>query len=162
MTQRPDDPDAEPTAEELAEAEAFARALDPKVRSIGQTPAAPAELDAAQLLRHSRDGGALPADRAAAVLARLETEQAQRRRRMRWLVPAVAISAAAAVAMVFFASRDPAPDRTASIPRPRADLLRAQVAAASGESTAELNEAMRAYRDDVYGALARRYGAGEE
>lgn len=157
-----DPKEEEPTAEELAEAEALARVLD---GAPSPTSRAPAGADAAFLIRHSRDGGELAQERADAVLARVEREARASRRRLRWIVPPVALAAAAAVALAVYLGRPPAGAPTATaLPAPSADLVRAQLGAAASDDTAaaELAAAMRDYRRDVYAALEARYAGGDD
>jgi hypothetical protein len=159
------DPDALPTAEEQAQAEALAQALEQ-----GASPPLPAELaeplETAALLRQSA-GAPLPARVLAEVLPALP---ARRPRRRRWLWPALAIPATAALLVVAAASvtwRNPRMAATSatptaavpvSAPRPPLPLLQAQAEAAHGDSKAlaTLDAEMRRYRATFYGSQGRR------
>ena len=165
MSMKDDDSEAPPTAAEIAEAEALARALE------GGAPAsegaAPREaLEAAALLRHARRAGApeTAADdraRIAAAAARalpavdgLATAASRRLRRRRWLYPALlAPAAAAAFALVAFPLQRAG--RTPRLRAPPVTLLEAQARAArEGADLGALERQMRGYRAAYYAALA--------
>jgi hypothetical protein len=150
------------TAEEEAAAAALRRALEDG-EAAGP---ARAEAEAAALLDFSRDAGALPAERAAAVLRRVlgpEPERAaspRRPRRLlwRWLVPAAATCAAAAAVLLALSLRAPGP----GLPAPPRALLQAQVAASRGGPGAgsAVEKEMGAYRERIYATLGKRYTRG--
>ena len=162
--------DDEPTAEELAEAEALARALEPGAAAVpgGGRPAPEDALATAALLRHARQVGAAPAPVAAQAAAARALESRRRAPRWRWLIPAFALPVAAVVTLVSTvtlrssrvgsgASAPPVP-----LPAPAITLLEAQARAARGRADlAALDQQMRAYRDALYGALATREGGGQ-
>ena len=141
-----------PTAEELAEAESLARALEDGAGPGGDTSAVNDALAAANLLRASARP-TLSEMRARAVLNR--AWRTPRRAIARAALAAVA--AAVAVVLVFaLRPRQPAP-----LPAPGPDLLRAQLAAARPDGSAamsRLDSEMSAYREQVFGALQRVYG----
>lgn len=143
----------EPTEEELAEAEALARALE---RGVADAPPEDA-LEAAAVLRFSRDGGRLAPERGEAILETVLAEARpasppQRAPLWRWLVP---VSLAAVAAVVALTLRPPAA-RPLALPAPSEALLRAQAAAAAGDGRA-LDEAMASYRGEVLASLEGRY-----
>ena len=141
-----------PSAEELAEAEALARALDRGVSGGGHDDL----LGTAALLRYDQDQGALPEPRSEALLAEvLSTVRRPKKRSglQRWF-PAFA-TAAAAVALVVAGSLAVDSARP-PLPAPSVALLRAQAAAATGNAEA-LDGAMEGYRSEVLAALAERH-----
>ena len=161
-----DQPDAdlgaEPSAEERAEAEALARALEPGAPAAARPPED--ALATAALLRHARrarDPGepARAGSRIAAAEVRaLAAVDRRRPRRRRWLLPALLVPAAAAALIVaimpakrsFWSSvaREPV------IPKPPATLLEAQAKAArGGGDLSALDRQMRDYRRAYYAAL---------
>jgi hypothetical protein len=163
--------DDEPTEEELAEAEALARALD---RGTGDEVPDDA-LETAALVRYSHDGGVLADDRKSAIWAevldkaRVPETKAQAGWAfswLKWLVPAFSLAAATAVAVVVMNGDDDAPSSAGLrapeaelLPLPETELLQAQARAASGapEAAEELERRMRTYRSDLYAALEERY-----
>jgi hypothetical protein len=152
--------DEEPTEEELAEAEALARALE---RSSAGSDLPEDAFEAAALVRYSLDGGELPIDRKSAIWsevvekARVPEPKAKPgfASWLKWLVPSLSLATAAAIAIAIVIG-DRAPGL---LPEPRAELLEAQARAASGEAAAaaELERRMRTYRTDLYAALQDRY-----
>lgn len=163
--------EAEPSAEERAEAESLARALE------AGAPGAPAlpddALAAAALLQHARRGQA--PDESARTEARLAAAGARvlpavdrrRSRRRWWLLPALLVSAAGAAALIVMTTIA-TPHRIAVevsvgppvIPAPPMALLEAQAQAAhAGADLAVLDRKMRAYRTAYYAAVA---GGGAE
>jgi hypothetical protein len=158
--------DAEPSAEERAEAEALARALQ-----AGAPAAAPPPEDAlaaAALLRHARraqdpgeparDGARLAAAEARALAA----VDKRRPRRRRWLLPALLVPASAAAALIVAvmpATRSRLAPVASSpvepvIPKPPTTLLEAQAKAArAGGDLSALDRQMRDYRRAYYAAL---------
>lgn len=162
------DEESLPTAEELAEAEALARALE------GDAPAGEPALDdvvaTAALLRRARDTQSnerrLEEDRriAEGVAPSLAALDARRRRRgrWRWLAPAVLVPAAAAAVLIATAGRHAGPGAP-PVPAPPLALFEAQARAASGRADlALLDREMRAYRETVYAALGERRSPGGE
>jgi len=160
-----------PTAQERAEAEELARALEPGAPTgTPGTPAAAAPEDAlaaAALLRQARraqapEAAARERDRLAAAGARaLPVTAARAPRRRRWLWPAlVAPAFAVAAAMLLFVqARGPA--RRVALrgltlpPAPPVALLQAQARAVRGRADlAALDRQMRDYRAAYYAALA--------
>ena len=153
-----DDPDQPATAEELAEAEALAQALEKGSAGTGS------ELEAAALLRQAR-GVEIPD-----VLDRVLPTLAVRRWRRWWLLPALLAPAAAGLLMMagglsLRRSAPPVSDqydshrpRAAQPPPPSAELLRAQSRAAGGErnALAALEAEMRAYRAQAFQERKRR------
>ncbi len=144
----------EPTEEEVAEAAALARALE---RGVAQAPPEDA-LEAAAVLRFSRDGGQLDPERGERILQTVLAEVKTRRAphpssRWRWLIPAGVASAAAAALVLTL--RSPAVT-TPTLPTPSETLLRAQAAAAAGDGRA-LDEAMASYRGALLASLEGRY-----
>jgi hypothetical protein len=164
------DDDAPPTAEEQAEAEALARALEPP-GAPGDAPERPAPEDAlatAALLRHARatasESARAPATAAARAVAALAARRPPRARR---LVRTVLLSAGAmAMVLVLYLVMRTTTERTArlgpaTLPAPTVELLRTQARAArGGEDLGALDRDMRAYRAAFYAALATREGGG--
>jgi hypothetical protein len=154
--------DEEPTEAEFQEAEALARALD-----RGHAPAGTPEdaLGTAAFLRHAKNGGALDAGRAEAILAealaRARPPRAPRwQGQWRWrLFGALGLATAGAAAAVVVA-RAPILDSTEALPAPPRALLEAQIDAAGGRvaSLDTLATETRGYRATVYDALRDRYG----
>jgi len=141
-----------PSEAELAEAESLARALEGRRESRSGGSAIEDLLAAAYLLQAS--ARQLNDLRAQAILNRA------------WRVPrrglaraVVAGLAAAAAALLVIALR---PRQPATLPAPRPELLRAQLAAArpdGAEAMGQLDSEMSAYREQVFGALERAYGS---
>ena len=157
------DEELPPTAEELAEAEALARALEPGAPASAGAPKD--VLAAAALLRRAHDGASTErratedrhvAGGVARALAALEARRPARPRR-RWLaLRALLVPAAAAAALLLIGRRSGAPD-VPPVPAPPLALLEAQARAASGRADlAMLDREMRAYRETIYATL----GAG--
>ena len=166
------DEERPPTPEEIAEAEALARALEAKGSPDAASAAAPADaLAAATLLRRARaaqEAEAQAAGRIAAAEARVIPAVAGRRpkrRRWSWLAPALFLPAAAAVLLMFVVRRpSTSGGYTAAgpLPAPPVALLEAQArAAGGGTDLAALDQRMRDYRERVYAALAARTGDGQ-
>lgn len=155
--------DDDPTPEEQREAEALARAL----QGVAE-PAAPRDaLETAALVRAAGPAGALSPERGAAVLERIAPALKGPRRRPRWRTAVLAAASVAAAVLGFsvtghlqITARAPSARRERTWPpEPSAALLAAQARAARGEAPLEAIDAeMRAYRMQVYQALARRYG----
>jgi hypothetical protein len=148
--------DIEPTAEELAEAEALARALE---RGHGPTPAK--ELETAALLRYAKDRGALDPEKSELILADALARARPRARKSSWrfvLLGALGLSAAAAAAVLVLQSEQ-APGASA-LPVPPRALLDAQVRATAAESASlePLGAELQPYRVAVYSALKEHYG----
>src|SRR6516225_7440903 len=118
----------EPTPEELAEAERLALALD-RGHSAGGAPED--ALEAAALLRFSKDGGTLAPERSERILDDVLARAKPRREKARLgatLLGLLTLSAAGA-ASIALVVRSQAPE-PASLPRPPRGLLEAQLAAA--------------------------------
>jgi hypothetical protein len=162
--------DPEPSAEERAEAEALARALEPEAR--GATPVPDDALAAAALLRHARraqaaDESAHTGARIAAAGARVLPAVDRRRPRRRWLWTALLVPAATAALIVTTTMTarhrvDVAisvADRV--VPAPSLTLLEAQAQAAhAGADLSVLDRQMREYRRAYYAAVGG--GVAEE
>jgi hypothetical protein len=148
----PDD-ELEATAEERAEAEALARALE----RGGAKDAGPADAVAASAMLRA---AARPAPDAAALevaAARGRAALAGRRpRRRRWLLPVLAPTlAAAAVVLVARLTLQGPPHR---LPEPSTALLEAQARAARGRADlTALDAQMGEYRAAYYAALAEEH-----
>lgn len=153
-----DDPDSEPTPEELREAASLAAALD-GVAAAGSGEPPDDALAAAALVREGHGGGQLGDERRDAVLERVLVAEARARPRrvLRFVLPSLALAAAAALALVVLrpGARSVAPTE---LPDPAGSVLRAQLDVARGGDPSRLDEEMRAYRREVYAALRRRYG----
>jgi hypothetical protein len=156
-----------PTAEELAEAEALARALEG-----GTSPSVTGPEDvlaAAALLRRARDSQSSERrasdDRriAGGVEHALRALDARRpvRPRRRWLGPALLLPAAAAAILLVAIRRGTGPGAS-PVPAPPLALIETQARAASGGADlALLDRQMRAYREAVYAALGAGSSSGE-
>jgi hypothetical protein len=154
MSKTFDDPDLPATAEELAQAEALARALD------GAAGGGSPELDTAALLRQAR-GAEVPE-----VIDEILPALKARPRRRWWLWPVMLVPAAAGLLVLatgtlsYRAERAPSTvsSRPAGAPRPSPALLAAQTRAASGDPAAlvALEAEMRFYRLKMYGEGGRR------
>lgn len=160
--------DDEPTPEELREAEALARALEGAPSEAAPPPEA---LEAAALLRHAHRGGELDPARAQVIAAGLRAQVQQqprppRRRRWIWLLPPLAVGAAALVLllpMTLLRRPDSVPPpavtgplpRLTAFPAPGAALLAAQAEAArgGGQGLGDLDAQMRAYRQALFARL---------
>ena len=147
-------PELEPTPEELAEAEALARALD------GAPSRDLAELQTASLIRESMR----PPASLDGIEEKVWSEHiGAHRRRLRW---GVGLSALAAGVLLLvgtsFVSRESAPaPGPLAMPSPDVALLRAQLAAARPGAPQEAAEqAWEGYRARSYDALLSRYGGG--
>ena len=160
----------EPTAEERAEAEALARALEPG--AAGGTPPPDDALATAALLRHARraqDPGdpARAGARIAAAEARvLPAVDRLRPLRRRWVLPALLVPAGAAAALMLTVGTQQhralvaGLPSEAMVPKPPVALLEAQAKAAhAGGDLSALDRQMRDYRRAYYAALG---GGGEE
>ena len=161
-----DDEELLPTPEELAEAEALARALE------GAAPAGVAGLEdalaAAALLRRAHDTqsnerraaeGRHIADGVGRSLAAVEARRSVRTRR-RWLAPALLVPVAAAAALLVIVRHDDGRG-DAPVPAPPLALIEAQARAASGRADLSmLDREMRPYRETVYAALGVRSSSG--
>jgi hypothetical protein len=153
--------DEQPTAEELRQAQALARALAGHTED--ERPPVEA-LEAAGLLGFARSGGALAADRAAALRQRLRPGAVAalrpRRRRLIWAWMTAPVVAAVG-ALVVLVTR-PAPPFPGGWPPAPPPLLQAQAAAARGEPGAigRLDEQMRDYRQQLLARIRPRGGAG--
>ena len=146
--------DDEPNDEELREAEALARALE-----RGHGAGAPDDaLQAAALLRYSRDGGALDEARAAILFedAMSRARRPARASRKAWFLGALGLSAAGVATWLTAVSLS-AP--RADLPPPPAGLLAAQLDAATNHaaSLSALRAETASYRTAVYAALKERY-----
>jgi hypothetical protein len=148
--------DEEPTAEELAEAERLARALD-RGHSTGPVPED--ALGAAALLRFSKDGGALASDRSERILEDLLGQAKPRRAKARFgatLLGLLGLTAAGAASIVLVV-RSQAPE-PASLPPPQRELLEAQLSAANMRSSlTTLDMETTRYRRAFYAKLRERY-----
>jgi hypothetical protein len=150
------DDDTEPTAEELAEAEELARALE---RGHGAAPAK--DLETAALLRYAKDRGALDPEKSQIILDDALARARPRAHKGSWrvvLFGALGLSAAAAAALLVFSTRS-APDASA-LPTPPRALLDAQIRATAAESASlePLGAELQPYRVAVYSALREHYG----
>jgi hypothetical protein len=148
--------DIEPTAEEIAEAEELARALE-----RGHGPAPAQELETAALLRYAKDRGALDTEKSRLILADALARARPRARKSSWrgiLFGALGLSAAAAATLLLL-QNGPAPEASA-LPAPPRALLDAQVRATAAETASlePLGEELKPYRVAVYSALRERYG----
>lgn len=148
--------DTEPSAEELAEAEALARALD-----RGSGSAAERDLETAALLRFAKDGGALDPARSQAVLDDVLSRAKPPRRAPSWrliLFGALGLSAAGA-AVLLFVAQAPVPEAS-SLPAPPRALLDAQIQATAAQTASlePLGAELKPYRVAVYTAIREHYG----
>lgn len=149
--------------DEAREAEALAAALE---RGHAGDDLPEDALKVAAMLRYSAGGGALSSERHDAILEDVlksadrvaaRHREAAPRSIWRWLFGAAGLTTAVAAALLIVLR--PRPVDPSALPTPSAALVSAQIARLSGEDDAELDEAMRGYRGDVYAALTERYGA---
>jgi hypothetical protein len=147
--------DTEPTAEELAEAEALARALE-----RGHGSASEKDLETAALLRYAKDGGALDPERSEAILhdALANARPPAKRSWRIVLFGSFGLAAAAAVALLVL--RNETQVTASALPNPPRALLDAQIRATAGESATlePLGAELQPYRVAVYSALREHYG----
>jgi hypothetical protein len=152
MSKTFDDPDRPVSGEELAQAEALAKALE-----HGRASTSP-ELETASLLYQAR--GAEVSD----ILDQVLPAPSQRRRRRWWLLPAVLVPAAAGLLLMSggllsyrSAERSAESLLPPRAPWPSAELLAAQSRAASGDraALAALEAEMRLYRANAFGGKRR-------
>jgi hypothetical protein len=163
------DNDPTPSAQELLEAEALARALE----GDGSAEALPQDaLATAALLQYGQSGAVLPSDRHDAILQEIQdlarsrrTRAPSRGRSWRWLwAPAGGLVAAAGTFALVFALLGPFDRLSPTIlPAPSQSLLEAQAGAASGRSDAyaALQTQMQLYRGNLYSVLSERYQGTE-
>ena len=153
----------DPTPEEKQQAAELARALDSNERYGGVSEEL---LETAALLKHTRPSVDLDPVKKAAILEQLLERDVQKPEpswwaaiASRWATGAALASAVAVLALVVVVKRSGEMLPT-ELPPPSHGLLAAQLAAVSG-SASSLETEMAHYRGEVYGALSRRYGAGE-
>ena len=149
--------DEEPTAEELAEAEQLARALE-RGHSAGSVPED--ALGAAALLRFAKDGGALSPEQSERILEDVLAQARPRAVRPRFAATLLGLLglSAAGVASILFVVRSQAPE-PASLPAPPHELLEAQLSAANMRSSlTTLDVETARYRQAFYAKLRERYG----
>jgi hypothetical protein len=161
MTKQGPTGEEDATAEEVAQAEALARALEEEGRRV---EGADDVLETAAFLRHVRTvqtGAAAPGAVGAPDGRTLAAVDARHPRlRWRWLVPALSVPAV--VAVLLAGSMDWRAGPVAPLPAPPRELLQAQARAAGGHAdVAALDRLMRDYRASYYAALAAR-GGGEK
>lgn len=152
-----------PKTKDEIEAAELAKALE---RNDGAGNVAEELLETAALLRHAGTRSELGDERKKALLKRvLQDSPPTRETRWwagwstRWVAGTALASAVAALALVLALQRDEEMLPT-TLPPPPETLLAAQLAAVGGAGDV-LDTEMAHYRGDVYGALSRRYGAGE-
>lgn len=151
-----DPDDAEPTPEELAEAEMLARALE-----RGHGSASERDLQTAALLRHAKDGGALDPARSEAILHEALAQARPRRSKSSWRVAlfgAFGLAAAGAATLVVILNEHHV--EASTLPAPPRALLDAQIRATASESASlePLGAELQPYRVAVYSALREHYG----
>ncbi len=147
---------------ELREAEALARALE---RGSAMDELPDDALEAAALIRYSRDGGALAKEREDRlledVLAAAERVGGRERERApvwRWVFGVLGF--AAVTALFFLIVRAPDAPAPTALPAPSPRLLELELARLEDdEAEPRFDAEMRAYRGEVYAALGARYGA---
>lgn len=147
--------DTEPSADELAEAEMLARALD-----RGHGSASEEELKTAALLRYAKDGGVLDPERGEAILQGALAHAQPHRTRRSWgvvLFGAFGLAAAAAATLLVLLNQ---PHAASPLPAPPRALLDAQIRATASESASlePLGAELQPYRVAVYSALREHYG----
>jgi hypothetical protein len=149
--------DEEPSAEELAQAERLARALE---RGHSAEPAPEDALATAALLRFSKDGGSLAPERSERILEDVLARARPRRAKARLgltVLGLLGLSAAGAASLALVV-RSQAPE-PASLPAPSRGLLEAQLAAANMRSSlTTLDVETTRYREAFYAKLRERYG----
>jgi len=151
-----DDDELSPSEEEIAEAEALARALD---RGAAGGPVPEDALGAGHLLRYAKDHGALDPARQQAILDEVlrDARVPAPKRGARWsLLGALALASAAAIVMVTTRRNEPAV--AVRLPPPPRALLEAELdATRSREGLSALHGEMTQYRARMYAALEERY-----
>ncbi len=148
--------DEEPTAEELAEAERLAHALE---RGHSAEPVPEDALGAAALLRFAKDAGALPPERSERILqdALARARPLRAKPRLGATLLGLLGLAAAGAASIVFVVRSQAPE-PASLPAPPRALLEAQLSAANMRSSlTTLDVETMRYRREFYAKLRERY-----
>lgn len=152
-----------PKPEEEIEAKELAKALEGREKT-GRAPED--AFETAAMLRYTSGRNQLSKERKEALLERVLDDPTTAEPpswwaswSFRWIVSTGLASGVAALALVVALQGDEELFPT-TLPPPSEDLLAAQMAAVSGEQGAFEMEMSR-YRSDVYGALSRRYGAGE-
>jgi hypothetical protein len=140
---------------EKREAEALARALE----GDGSPEEIPTDaLEAASLLRASREDAGLDPARQQKILDKILPERKPRRIPwLRWLVPVAGVAGVLfLVMMVPIYSK--APQQAAIVfPAPPRSLLMAQAKAAQGKDLKGLQKNMQKYRGQMYASLAGKY-----
>lgn len=146
--------DKEPTEQEKREAEALARALE----GDGSPDGIPTDaLQAAGLLRASREDAGLDPARQQKILDKILPEKKRSIPWLRWLVPVAGVAGVLFLVMMM-PIYSKAPQLSAMVfPAPTRDLLMVQARAARGKDLKELEKEMRKYRGEMYASLAGKY-----
>ena len=140
---------------ENREAEALARALE----GDGSPEGIPTDaLEAAGLLRASREDAGLDPARQQKILDKILPEKKPRRIPwLRWLVPVAGVTGVLFLVMVM-PMYSKAPQQAAVIfPAPPRSLLMVQAKAAQGKELRKLQKEMQKYRGHMYASLAGKY-----
>jgi hypothetical protein len=153
--------DRDPTELEKREAEALARALEGDPPRDEAPPGIPPDaLQAASLLRASREDAGLDPARQRQILEKILPEKEGKARGipwLRWLVPVAAVAGVLFVIMtVPMYSKSPQAGAV-MFPTPPRSLLRIQARAAEGEDLKALEQKMRVYRRRMYASLSGKY-----
>jgi len=141
---------------EKREAEALARALE----GDGSPEGIPTDaLEAASLLRASREDAGLDPARQQEILDKILPEKKPRRIPwLRWLVPVAGVAGVLFLVMtVPMLSKSPPQQAAVVFPAPPRDLLMAQVQALRDRNLKGLDKKMQKYRGQMYASLAGKY-----
>ena len=159
--------DQDPTELEKSEAEALARALegDPQHDEGGKHRRGSSEeiptdaLEAASLLRASREDAGLDPARQREILDKILPAREEPRRFpwLRWLVPVAGVAGVLFLVMTVPMYSKAPQGAALMFPAPPRTLLMIQARAAQGKDLKELEKKMRAYRSRMYASLSGKY-----
>ena len=148
--------DKDPTELEKREAEALARALE----GDGSPEGIPQDaLEAAGLLRASREDAGLDPARQREILDRILPEKKEPRRIpwLRWLVPVAGVAGVLFLVMTVPMYSKAPQEAAVMLPAPPRSLLMLQAKVARGEDLKKLQKKMQKYRGRMYASLAEKY-----
>lgn len=148
--------DQDPTEKELREAEALARALE----GDGSPQGIPTDaLEAASLLRASREDAGLDPARQQEILKKILPQKEEPRRIpwLRWLVPVAGVAGVLCLVMMVPIYSQAPQQAAVRFPAPPRSLLMVQARAARGKDLKELQKKMQKYRGRMYASLTGKY-----